>query len=323
MSTNAFQGRAGTNIRSAKVTEIKYARDGFLFAHATEAGEVGLREEGVIKYKTNNVKDSAGRLIIDSYDYEITAKGLSTSFAALRNAYLLSKAPHQLRVKNNNSEYYNFIQNDGTFGTPTGSGLVGLTWKFRIDDKSRTLEYKWTCRVANTEHEWVYTNAAAASTGTTGGSAYPLTAAASAARSQYRRSNIKDITVNAVNVGIFKDPVVEIEATGQPDNRQAIVGDKIKVKVEFTMRQASRLDILGAASSNDNDWNITLTTFNDETITFATGAMLLVSEFQGSDKEYYVKVMGEAEIPYNASETAPNSIDIGVTTATTLTVSLT
>jgi hypothetical protein len=322
MSTNAFQGRVGTNIRTAKIPEIKYARDGFLFAHATEAGEVGLREEGVMTYKTNMVKDSAGRSIIDSYDYEITAKGLSTAFAALRNAYLLSKAPHQLRVKNGNGEYYNFVGNGGTFGTPTGSSLVGLSFKFRIDDKSRTLEYKWSCRVANTEHEWIYGNITA-QTGNTGGSAYPLAAAASAARSQYRRSNISQITVNAVNVGIFKDPVIEIESTGQPDNRQAIVGDKIKVKVEWTMRQAAAADILGAASANDNDWTTSFTTFNDETITFATGAILIVSEFQGSDKEFYVKCVGEAEIPYNAVEATPNSIDIGVTTPTTLTISLT
>jgi hypothetical protein len=321
MSTNAMQGRVGTNTRTAKVLQLTYARYGYTFAHATEAGEIGLREEGMIGYKTNTVKDSAGRTIIDSYDYEITGKGLGTSFAALKNAYLLSKAPHQLRVKNGNAEYYNFVQNDGTFETPTGSGLVGLTWKWRIDDKSRTLEYKWTCRLANTEHEWIYTNAAAAQTGTSGGSAIGLTAAAYA-RGQYRRSNIKDITANGVNVGIFKDPVVEIECTGQPDNRQALIGDKIKIKVEFTMRQASRLDILGAASTNDNDWTTTLTTFNDETISFV-GSILPVSEFQGSDKEFYVKMIGEAEIPYNAVEATPNSIDIGVTDAATLTISLT
>jgi hypothetical protein len=319
MSTNAFQGISGPNTRTARWTEVKYAGPGGAIGHATESGDIGLREDFTLAFKPNSTKSHDARNHIESYDVTATGKGLNTSMAALLNAYLLSKTVHQCRFKNANGEYYSFVDNGGTMATPTGSCKLGLTWKFRIDDKQRSLEYKWTGLLSDTEYEWIFTNVAVATTGSSAGSALGLTASAYAP-DQHIRGNFRSITVNGVNVGLFKDPSFELESTGQPDHLKRLVGDKIKVKVEFTMRQAKKEDALAGSSANSNDWDLVLTTWNDETIEI-TGP-LITSEFQGSDKEFYIKCLSEAEVPYNAVEATPNSIDIGVTDPATLTITV-
>lgn len=310
----AFQGYAPLNAMPPRYSEIRWATLGFSFAHATESGELGLRKDATLTQKATLVRAAGNRPITDSYDVEIKATGLQTRIADIKNAYLLSKAPHQLRLKTAKSTYYTFKQNTATVGTPDGSGLVGLSWKFTLSKTAREIEYTWSTNLFTPECNWIHENTETADTGSASGSAIGLTAA-SRDRTRYVRSNIVNVTNNAVSVGDFREAKIEIETDVVKNWKNQSTGRFLKCKLEVTMSQASALDILAVSEAADNDRTVIFFTGNDEQFKFNTGAVIPYGEFVHSDTDATMKVIWEGDIPYNGDEGTPTNIDLGVGSA--------
>jgi hypothetical protein len=311
---NPFQGYAPLNAMPPRFKAIRWSTLGFSFAHATESGELGLRKDATVTQKAVTVRAAGNRPITDSYDHEIKATGLQTRIADIKNAYLLSKAPHQLRLETAKATYYTYKQNTATVGTPDGSGLVGLSWKFTLTKTSRELEYTWSTNLFTPEHNWILENTTTADTGSASGSAIGLTAGAYG-RDKYVRSNIVNVTNNAISVGDFREAKIEIETDVVKNWKNQSVGRFLKCKLEVTMSQAAAADLLAVSEAADNDRTVIFYTGNDEQFKFNTGAVVPYGEFVHSDSDATMKVIWEGDIPYNGDEGTPANIDLGVGSA--------
>lgn len=319
-----FSGVTYGNIRNPRILELRYATSGANFSHATESGVIGLRKPAKMSIKTKGVKDYAGRSLSNSYDVKVDAELLQTNLATTLNMYKLSKGLHQLRVKNANGEYYSFIDNAGTIGTPTGSALVGMSWEFSLSDTERSLKLSWETALFDTEYDWIAANASAAAAGGTGGTTGGLTAL-TYDRTKYIRPGIIDVLINGNSVGVFQKPKISIKSKVEGDRRDyrnRPIPQSVECKSEVTMLQSAAAEIRAAIQAGNNDYTIAFKTANDETIQFVTGANSLNFEQMAGDAENNVKLTFEGEIPYNITEGTPNSIDIGVGSSTTWTLNL-
>jgi len=319
-----FQGINDSNIRSQRFLSINYATAGFAFNHATEAGLIGLRKPAKLSIKSKGTKDYAGRSITDSYEVKVDADLLQTTFPYWLNIYKLSKAYHQLQLKNANGEYYPFVNNGGTIGTPTGSALVGLGWEFNLSDTERSLKLNWETMLFDTEYTWMMNNVGSGSTGGSSGTTGGLTAMAYD-RSKYIRPGIIDILINGVSIGRFQKPKISIKSKVEGDRkdyRNRPIPQSVECKSEVTLLQSAAADIKGAIEAGNADYTIAFKTANDETIQFVTGANSINFEHMAGDTENHVKLTIEGSVPYNLSEATPNAIDIGVTASTTASFNL-
>lgn len=306
--TNNFSGRTIVNKRIPRHKGVKVANTGFQFDHATEAFFIGLRQDAKFVVKTKKVTDWAGRGNTDAVDVELTASVLQTSFAYLKNYYLLSKNYHQLQVQSQSGEYYNFVRNaNGSVNSPNGSNEVGLTWKFTLTDKERKAELKWKTQVFGPQWSWVLTNLGTPHAGGSGGTALGLTAMAYDV-TQYVRSNVLWIAIAGYEAGDFKEFKLEIDFEGDEDNRTVPYSNKTKHKFEATLLQASAVEGKAALEAGNKDIDIVIRTANDESIQYTQGAMILEFSYESDDKGTYLKLMGECEVPFNFNEAAPNAI---------------
>lgn len=309
----AFQGTVYTNVQNYRIAELLYATDGFAFNHATEAGTIGLRKNTKLTRKVSGPVDAAGRPIVDRVECTIEGEGLQTGLLNLKNARTLSSAFHQLRVKDDSGKYFNFVSFAGTFGTPTGSQLVGLNFEFMLSTSERTLKYTWETAMANTQWDWILTNSTGAQTGGTGGTSGGLTASAYS-RANYKRSNIKSVTCDGVNIGVFKDfkLTLKSDATNR-DNWNRPINRQMTAEMEVVMLQTSKDDLLGVSTTAeqlDKAWVVT--TAEDEVITFDTGALGVYGESEAGDENAFTKLSLKGNFPYSTA-----AVNIASATAAT------
>ena len=306
----ALQSKVSGNVQNARLAEIKYAISGLLFSHSTDAGTVGLHRPGKLSRKAVSITDAAGRDIVDQVNVMVEADSLQASLANFKNAKILSSQYHQLRVKDDSGKYFNFIDFAGTFGTPTASHLVGMNFEFTIGQNERFIKYTWETNMANTVWDWVLTNSGSAQTGATGGTSGQLSAS-TYARTSFKRSNIKDITGDAVSFGVIKDPKLTWKSVAtNRDQWNRPLCRKMSFEGEVTMLQTTANDMLGISTTMEQlDKAIVITTAEDETITFAAGAISAVGEFETGDENAFCKVIFKGEFPYSDTAITINSSD--------------
>lgn len=317
MPTSAFSGIAYANIRNTRLTEIRYAASGLPFNHSTDSGAIFLREPGKIEVKAQSVTGWRKGDYPNAYDVTISVPYLQTSIPEMKVIYRLSKALHQLRVKNQNGEYYNFIANTETQAAVNGSKLLGLKFKFIIDKDKRNCELTWQGRLTKPELDWLWDNISAAQSGATGGTS-GLVTSLSADRSKFQRGNFTKILIDGVEIGVFKDAKVEMESMGIEDQWNRPINQKLMVNVEATMHQVAEADLRAALAAAEEHVAINLYCANDDIIQIDSGAVMITPEYELGDDLFQIKLVGKGEIPYNYNETTPTGIDWGDATVGTL-----
>lgn len=311
----ALQGRNYNNVKDYRLSEIIYATDGFAFNHATEAGNIGLRTSGKLTRKPVGPTDAAKRPIVDQVEVNIEATGLQTGLLNLKNAVYLCSHYHQLRVKDSAGRYFNFVDFAGTFGTPTGSTLLGLDFEWVLGQSERTQKYMWKANMANTVWDYILTNSTAAASGGASGTSGGLTASAYA-RSAYKRSNIKDITIDGISIGVKKDFKLTLKSQAvNNDEWNRPLSRAIMCEMEVIMLQTDKDDLLGVSTTAEQlDKAIVITTAEDETITFAAGALGVYGETESGDENAFTKLTFAGEFPISSG--------INIASATAATFSL-
>src|SRR5687767_10866610 len=135
----AHQGRKySANIKGARVKELLAVNEGLLFANA-EVFKLGLHEATQISVTSGKNEDGEKRGIVDHRLVTITGSSLAPTFARVQNAYLLSKALNQVRVKLMDDYYY-------TYNETAGTEYLGLAWKYSIDQNKAMLGLTWKGR---------------------------------------------------------------------------------------------------------------------------------------------------------------------------------
>ncbi len=308
-----FNGLKNNQVYNTRLSKIRLASPTTLMNHATEAIDLGLRQDASIKYKLGTVNDVAGRKFPNAVDYDIDAKGLQTSFDDIRNALVLSKNFHQFWGIDGGGQNWYFKNNAGG-ATASGSSYLGMTFKFAIDKNSRTIEYKWMTRLFNHEHDWLINALNVTPTGETGTPPVLGLTANVMDRDDFRESNFIDVLIDGASVGMFDDAKLEFSSNGPKDNRERVSSNMLTVKGEITLRQTAKNDFLAGFDASKQDYDINYLTPQGETFSFIGGAISTNTEATVGDKENMQKLIFEGEIPYNISEATPNSIDLGVTT---------
>ena len=319
----AYQGLSYRNFQVPRFAKVTGATAGFAFNHATEAFSAGLRKPGRLTKVDVGPDDAAGRPIMDKVQCKLSLPMLQTRLADVLNIHkLVLSGPHQWLFQTAKGIYLAFVDNDaaGTFTTPVGSSMMGGNWNFRITGTERTLDYEGGCNMSNTEWDWMWTNSASAASGGSSGTTAGLVAHPYA-RGNYIRSGINTITINGAQVGVFNNPSVSIQTVGSEDGsdwRDRPIPAFGRAACSFRMLQQSANDILGNSTAEQNDYTIQFGTWNDEIIQFTTGAAGLIVRNQSvGDNSTMCEVSVEGEFPL-ISGADTSSIDIGVSTATTL-----
>jgi hypothetical protein len=248
---------------------------------------------------------------------------LQTRFADILNIHkLVLSGPHQWLFQTAKGIYLAFVDNDqfGTFTSPVGSSLMGGNWAFNLTSTERTLDYTGACNMANTEWDWMWTNSGSAATGGSSGTTAGLVAHPYA-RANYVRSGINTITINGAQVGVFNNPSVNIQtitSSDGPDWRDRPIPAFARAACSFRMLQGTANDILGNSTAEQNDYTVQFGTWNDEIVQFTTGAAgIYVSNQNVGDDSMMCEVRIEGDMPL-VSGTDTSSIDIGITTSTTI-----
>lgn len=308
-----FQSIVYSNVQNYRIAELLYATAGFTFAHATEAGSIGLRKGATLKRTVEGPTDAAGRPIVDRVKTSTEAEGLQSGLLNLKNALTLSSGFHQLRLKDDSGKYFNFVEFAGTFGTPTGSQLVGLNFEWMLASNERGIKYTWDADMANTQWDYILAQAASGATGGASGTSGGLTAS-SYGRSNFKRSGIKSITCDGVNIGVTKDFKLTIKSDAvNRDDWNRPINRQLLVEMEVVMLQSTANDLLGVSTTAeqlDKAWVVN--TAEDETITFASGALGVYGETETGDSNAFTKLLLKGAFPYST-----DAVNIASATAAT------
>jgi len=314
MATN-FAGDKSSNRRIPRNAKILVATQGFPFTDVADAGVLGLREATTLDFKTITITDRNNRKFTNYRSAQFKAGLLQTDVASLKNLYLLSKEFHQLQVVTKDGDHFPFIDNAAGQDTPDGSALMGMRFKFSMDQKSRKVDADWYTTMSKAEYAWILANIATLNPGTTIVDAESLgLSAANLVYDVTKRglSNFSKVKVNNNHVGIFKDPKIELDFTGASvDNRDRYLNEVCNIKAEVTLKQTSVTELKAASENGDIDVPIQYETFAGETFLFDPGVLSLVDEVSIGDKENMIKLLFEGSVMYNSDETTPDSIVFG------------
>lgn len=302
-----FAGEVPSNIRYARWDQISWANLGFAFAHASEAGVLGLREGFKLNAKSAGPKDFANRDMLNVIDVEMEGDLFDSRISTLKTVYLLSKGPFHMRLKTQSVEYLNFVKNTSTVASPNGSNNVGWAWKLSIEQDSRKLNVKPVTSLFDTEWGWLVDNFGSASSGGTSGSGLGTTTMLYE-RDKFVRSNILDWKINGFSVGIFEDAKLEMESTGRKTQRKIPYMQNADTKGEITIAQSAATELKAMKDAANADWTHEIFTAYDETFKFTTGAVATGFDFTNTDKDRTAKLMIGGTIPYNVDEGSPNAL---------------
>ncbi|MBL7987656.1 MAG: hypothetical protein JNJ94_06320 [Chlorobi bacterium] len=310
-----FTGKLGTSYVPPRVDAIAYAVSGFQFNHATEAGTLGLREAATFRVEQVGYEDAAKRFMYDKILCSLEANLFQARIADIKNLYLLSRSPHQLRFAMAGGQYFNFVDNTN-FTTAAGSSLVGLEFEFEVTDSMRSLKANWQTAMAQVEYDWMLANATAHA-GTTGGTSLGLTAGA------YNRANFAmstidtdSVTINGYAPGYMTDAKLSIKFTGpKKTTRQQPICCFAEVSFTASMLQSKVADLQAVITASKNDYTILVPTWNGDTFKFTTGALGFKGVTELGDKDTVTQIEMTGSIPFDPIGTTSN-IDLGVTSAT-------
>lgn len=313
MPTN-FAGIVRGNYTVPRHNPIKVANAGFAFSHASECITLGLRKNAVCTFTQRSTEDMAMRTMSpDGYDFKLEADLEQTTMPELKNIYLLTRAFHQLRFRVQNGMYINMVDNtatSNTFASPSGSALVGMEAVFSLDDKERTLKCTWETLLADTEFEWLLTESTAAQAGGSSGTSLGLTAA-SYDYTKKVRPGIHKITIGGTSygIGIFKEPKMTLKFVSvDRDHMNRPLTCFMDAEIEVMALQSTKAEILAGLTAARADKTIIVTTRNDETFTFSSGAISTAHDVSWGDDKTYQKLRFKGRIPYNIDDTSPDSL---------------
>lgn len=318
----AFQGQVSANVKAKTFEKIVASQSGYGITASNHHIQIlcDRKDSTGLIWKPKAVAEMQGkRKLTRTYDYGIEAVSLSTSLPAIKNAYLLSLGLNHVYLQRG-SDYFNFKANTGTLGTPNGSALAGLHWKFSLDDKERMLEYKWLTTVYPTELEWVANNVGSATTGGAGGSGAPSLDTIDCECCALEDVGITDIEIGCgddptfVSVGLFKlGAKLELESgSDDSDTREREVCDHVMAKLEFEMKQTAAADILAAISASHHCCTVKVYAGNGDIFKFNN--VNLQNEGEIGDNNSHVKMTMENKFYKNTSESSPDHMDYGIDT---------
>lgn len=313
-----FQGTVYTGIRSGHFRSIKLATPGFPFTNAGsshESNEIGWRDGAEVVVKTPEVTDATMRKA-SGLTHEVSGKIplLQTDIATLRNYHLLSKTGCQMLGTLANGDALSFVLNTGDPGSANGSCLLGLKPKFSVDAKKRMIELDIDGVMSDEEVRWLAANLGTPATGGSGGVSLGLTAM-SYNRSKQRASNFQKITVDGEEVGEFRDDCkLDLTWGGQKVSPGRTLCQYVDLSAEIGMSQTLADDILAVFDTAEADRTVIFYLKGGDTVKINKPGCLY--ELHYDEKEPYVKMMLSGRWYANADEGTPNSIDIGVGTAT-------
>jgi hypothetical protein len=319
--TNPFQGEAGQRLRNSRWSQIQLAPRGVAFG--ATAMVKGVRDSLTLEIKPGTTPHVIGGLISDNFDIVIKGRFLETTFARLHAMYMLIKDFHQVRLLNQNGEYWSFVDDPAIdFDAPEGTELVGATMKFTIEPKARYIDYEGKTQLTRQQMAYLVDNFGVAHIGSTGGATVSASGTEEYDRDEYAVPNFDRIAVgdggaldiDQSDIGIFRDGKLEMsfEGNGTDDHKGRPIPTVCKIRGEALMLQTSGPDILAGVTAGQKDKVTQFFTMNGEEVRLNLSASVHTEGMFG-DKEMNQKVIVQGDAPFNVNEGAPNSIDIGVT----------
>lgn len=322
----AYQGVVRGNVAIRRFREIHQVTKGFPKANAMsvfESQKLPIRGEGAlftIEMEEMGKEVNGGPL---GKLWAVKGENLriwQTSLPELLNYYKWSKDQVQMFLKSGNGEWWNFVAPTGNFATPAGSCLLNQGFKFKCNKKERFIELMHSGQLTDAQYDYIDTNKAAAATGGSGGTAHTITAM-TVDKSKILRPGFHSLTSNAVNVGKLIDVDFEMSSIAQSNqlDQGEAVHDKIGLKLSATASQIKVADGEGSITDALSRYAQVLTSKEDETWTFGAGVLNLKNAISFGDGDGTMKLEYYGEVLYNTDEATPDTINIGVGSATAVT----
>lgn len=252
----------------------------------------------------------------------LTGKFIYSGVDFLQNLMLLSQTRVQGFFSNLNGVFYNFVNNPGTYASPTGTEYFSLSYKHTIQQMKQA-EVDITLKTTLTDNEANYLNdptfSASYATGDTGGPTLGLVALASLTGAS--RSGFKTITVNGVSIGeIHNDTEQIIESTMMvPGNKGREYGRGAKVTLKAVGVQMNPVQMQGAIDhlKHADTYEVIATDYMGNAWTYVTGMKPDINGSKTGDDVGLLTVNMMTEYPYDFG--TGKAIDFTSLTAPTFT----
>lgn len=326
----AFPGKDQTKQQYARLTSLVIAIWG---AHFNAAGKFitgGLRKPVKIERETSGPKDITTGEIVDRVKVKFSGEFLQTSLVYIQNAYLLSKQFVQLQAENVHGQWINFVDNGGTFASPTGSALLAFGFTFTLSESERSLAFECDTEMSDTEWSWLVTNSTSAATGGASGPAVTL-AAQVYDKEEYVRSGIHKITCTVTggteeDMGMYSKAKLVVKSVAQEkDDRLRAQNAYLDLSLDATFLETDTASLAAiSAEIEGDDCAFTVYDWNDNKFVLATGAGRGTAKLLWSDEHNTWTLSVKGRIVYNPDETASPLpyVDIGIADAATATFKL-
>jgi hypothetical protein len=307
--------------------EILFASPGNPFTNAVgsfESMKLGARSAGKLTRTPKSVEDVGKRPFPNRVGYAIEFDSMQTTLPVLLNAYLLSRQFCQARFKTRAGRFYNFVNNTN-LATPAGSSLISLGFEFTLGTNERSLKLMAEGEMYPQEWDWILAQLGTGHAGSTGTLVDLNLTQVGYDRTQYAYTGIAGVTYEGNSLGnIMSGTKITLKSAGSSkDNRERTYFDRIEVSGEIISNQTDATTLKAFSDNLERtDGDLVITTANGESIKLTDGAVGFEAPVEIADGKFEVKATFKGEVPYNADDATPTTVDIGVTTSTELVLDL-
>lgn len=303
----SFQGRDYTGVHPYRIIEARYATEGFAKNHATESGTWGLRNMGNLTLSPKSYPTFLKSPFVYGYDVNLTIPTYQSNLPALRNAMLMSKSRMGIYVTTAEGKFLSF---DTNFAR-----CLGISHTFELSSENRVLNISALGYISKTEWEAVLAGSATLPSNMTSGVSLGLTASAFDLE-EVSLPYIDRIAVDSVLVGHLQDPRIVHTQTNRVDQYGTPIGKQaIMAELTFRCMQEDIPTLQGAQDAVNNLSTFSAFTLNGEEFRYTGGAIMIEPSPYFGDDDRYLQIRVAGEMIYNTDESAPDSLDIGVGSA--------
>lgn len=281
---------------------------------------LGLRSAGKLSRTPKSVEDIGKRALPNRVGYSLEFDSLQTSLPVVLNAYLLSRQHCQARFTTRAGSIYNFVDNTN-LATPAGSTLVSCGFELKIGTNERLLKFMAEGEMAPQEWDWLLSQLAVAHAGSTGTLVDLGLVEVGYDRGQYEYSGLQSVTYDGNSIGnIMSGSQITIKSAGpSKDNRERTYFDRLEVSGEIISNQTNATTLKAFSDNLERtDDDLIITTWAGESIKLMNGVVGYEVMTELADGKFESKITIKGEVPYNADDGTPTTVDIGVTTPSEL-----
>jgi len=337
----AYVGYDASRFPVGIVKEVVGSRQHFPLNHATEAYTISQFRER-LKYDNKSAfsKGIMAGEYVDLYSWTFNIPDLLLSVPRMKNWYLASKEPNNLRLKvtyrNQPSRYLNFINDTGDpsqdGSTENGSSLVSLVPTFTIDNTTNKAELDFFSGLTPGEAIWMGTNSTSAATGGSGGTGSSMTAMTNS-RTDRGISGIRMVKIGGQEINLIAKENTKWTMKGVvPSDRKSyndlqFVNSYLTTGIVEMMGgylsdevvQAVEDEISAAGTQPAVEIHCQAAPGNTPLIIkYEAGTCTVRPDWAGGDDMGHATLNISYEAQFNDDEASPNSMDFGKTTAGTM-----